>query len=109
MNLDLRRTLLSLCDRLVLFIQLYLIHRLGVYHSCIEPHNVLRKGWCHLFIIDFEFSDVNHACLGWRECPELKHVSDKLLQLHKVWLITGMICGSFIFFLLAFVKHFTTL
>jgi hypothetical protein len=66
-------------------------------------------------IIDFAFSDVNHVCLGWRECPELKHASRKLLQLHKsgmlgkVWLVTGIVCGTFVSFLLAFVIYLTTL
>ncbi|KAI0253725.1 hypothetical protein BJV78DRAFT_163667 [Lactifluus subvellereus] len=106
---------LGLVERLVLFGQLYLIHRLGVDHRDFEPRNVLRKGWCRLTIIDFAFSDVNHSCHGWRECPELKYAWHEQLQLGrlsrlafnresgmlgKVRLLVGIVCGlSFVYFL----------
>jgi len=88
----------------VLFVQLYLIHYLGVYHGDLESRNVVRKGWCRLKIIDFAFSNVDHTCPGWRECSELKSVwhelqLDKLTFFHqsvtlgKFRSITGIICG----------------
>jgi serine/threonine protein kinase len=91
----------------VLFVQLYLIYYLGVYHRDLKPRNVVRKGWCRLKIIDFAFSNVNHTCPGWRECSELKSVwhelqLDKLAFFHKSVtpgtsrFITGIICGVFL-------------
>ena len=89
----------------MLFVQLYLIHYLGVYHGDLEPRNVVRKGWCRLKIIDFAFSDVDHMCPGWRECSELKRVWHELqldrltffhqsvTQVGKFRSIAGIICG----------------
>ena len=70
--------------RLILFAEVYCIHRLGVEHADLEPQNVLRKKWsCFFKIIDFGFSNVDHTCPGWRECGELKDVWCSL-QLDRV-------------------------
>jgi len=103
---------LGLIERLVLFGELYLIHRRGIFHYDFEPRNVLRKGWCRLTIIDFAFSDVNHTCPGWRVCHELKDAWHSKLRLVgilgkvRVRLVMGLrvICGSLlIYFLFAYI------
>ena len=91
----------------MLFVELYLIHYLGVDHKDLEPRNVVRKGWCRLKIIDFAFSNVDHTCPGWRGCSELKGMwhelqLDRLTFFHKSVIlgkfipISGIICGIFL-------------
>ncbi|KAI0256932.1 hypothetical protein BJV78DRAFT_318311 [Lactifluus subvellereus] len=120
-HLGMEFTSLGIVERLVLFGRLYLIHRLGVYRFDFEPRNVLRKGWCRLMIIDFAFSDVEHTCLGWRECWELRDAWYKRLQLdrlafrHRSWmplgktgLVAGIVCVFFLYLFQRNLGHSTS-
>jgi len=90
-----------------------LIHCRGVHHRDFEPKNVLRKGWCRLTIIDFSFSEVDHECLGWRDCDELKDAwrfklkldflafHRKIGMLEIIRMVSVVVCGSILFHFLS--------
>ncbi|KAI9513464.1 hypothetical protein F5148DRAFT_1278832 [Russula earlei] len=78
---------LSPVGRVILFGELCCIHYFGVEHGDLEPRNVLRRRWSFVLkIVDFEFSNVDRSCPGWKQCHELNEVWYKL-QLDRLSVI----------------------
>jgi hypothetical protein len=74
--------------RIQLFVYITELHRIGVLHGDFEPRNVVQKG-LRTRIIDFTHSSIDHSCLGWRGCPELKRARNELgLGFLTDWLLS---------------------
>ena len=54
------------------------LHRIGIRHNDLEPHNILVDEGGQVHIIDFHISEIGHKCHLPAGCEELQRLARQL-------------------------------